>query len=284
MCSFCPRGCLWLPRGRRDGVVTARMEGRALDDAARRKIGAPEGSVDGHGLGGVVRAGRIKSAAVRRPEDRGEHGRGRGLIDPDQADRRGCCDPGATRGKRVRGGVHAPEGAAEAEIRLHASVKARSSWTKGHWFTWDRATRSRSHDAGSRSWRLRKISRILRFARFRRIALPTACVDATKQARLWAGSGERASHHKVKALQSTRRPCWRTSRMSLWRRRCCPGRKRMGTAIPRIKRLSAAYGPSCGGRLALFGRRAWTCGLGIRSCGLVSCDAGGRWVAWYRDV
>jgi hypothetical protein len=36
--------------------------------------------------------------------------------------------------------------AAEAAIRAHASVNTRSSWTRARWFTWARATISRSHD------------------------------------------------------------------------------------------------------------------------------------------
>jgi len=91
-------------------------------------------------------------------------------------------------------------------MRPQASVKARSSWANGQLFTWDLATNIRSMDWGRSPWCLLKISLILRLARLRRMAFPTAWVEATKQARRIAAPPRLASHHTVKALQSTRTP------------------------------------------------------------------------------
>jgi hypothetical protein len=244
------------------------MEGRALDDAPGRKKCALEHPVGHDRLGGIVGACRVKPAAAVRPENDREDGRGRPLVDPDKADCGGRCDPrpayGEGLGRRVMD-------LGEEAIRLQASANTRSSWMKGHLFTWERATSSRSQDRGRRFWCRRKISRILRLARFRRIAFPTACCRGDEAGPRRA-SPSRGNHQTVNALQSIRRPCSRTSRMSFCRRRCCPGRRSMGTAISGIKRPSAACGPSCGGRRELCGHPGWTCGRGIRSCGLVSCD------------
>jgi len=199
------------------------------------------------GLGGIMGARRMEAAGTRGTKEYGQHRGRRALVHPDDAHRgvrRQALDLGNRRCHVLR---HCG-GRAGGAMRPQASVKARSIWANGQLLTWDRATSIRSIDAGSRPWRRRKISRILRLARFRRTALPTAWVEATKHALRAAATSGLGNHHTVNALQSTRAPCWRTSRMSLWRRRCCPGRRRMGTAILGIKRQSAACDPSCGVR------------------------------------
>jgi hypothetical protein len=188
----------------------------------------------------------MEPAAARRAEEDGQQ-RGRGsLVDPDQAGRRGCGE--ARRAFRGGDRAHGALGGAGGDTRQQASANARSILANGQWIMDERATRSRSHEGGSRSWWRRKASLIRRFARFRRTAGPTAWVEATKHARRRAAPPARAVHHAVNAPQSSRLPCWRTARISLWRRRCCAGRKRMGSAIPKVKRRSGACGPSCGAR------------------------------------
>src|SRR5580658_3420002 len=77
------------PRGRRHGVMAARVKGRALDHAARGEPGAPERTMRPHRFGCVVGARGIKPAAARRPEYDRQDRRGGPLVDPDQADRGG---------------------------------------------------------------------------------------------------------------------------------------------------------------------------------------------------
>src|SRR5580692_1740229 len=71
---------------RRHGVVAARVQRRALEHAERGEPGAPEGPVRRHGLGGIVRAGRVEAAAAGRAEYHGKHRRGRPLVDADEPD------------------------------------------------------------------------------------------------------------------------------------------------------------------------------------------------------
>ena len=222
----------------------------------------------------------MEPAAAGRPQEGRQERGGRPLVNPNEAD---GCRRGETRRARL-GGCRCHGDRGGAEMRPQASAKVRWSCAKGHWLTAERATISRSQDRGSSCCWPRKISLIRRLARLRSMAFPTAWVEATKQARRAAATSGRASHQSVKALQSTRIPFWRTSRMSLWRRRCCPGRRRMETANPGIKRRSGACGPCACGRREPCGRPVWTFVRESRSFGLVSCGAGGRWVAWCRVV
>ena len=227
--------------------MAAGMERRALDQPASREPSTLQHTVGRHGLRGIMGARRMEAASTCRTKEDGQHRGRRALVHPDDANC-GIGRQALARGNRRCHLLRHCEGRDGGAIRPQASVKARSIWANGQLLTWDRATSIRSIDAGSRSWWRRKISRILRLARFRRTALPTACVEATKHALRAAAASGFGNHQTVNALQSTRAPCWRTSRMSLWRRRCCPGRRRMGTAIPVIKRRSAACDPSCGVR------------------------------------
>jgi hypothetical protein len=261
---------------RRHGIVPARVKRGALKQPPCREPGTPEGSVCPHGLGGVMRARRMETAAARRAEQGRKKRGGGALVEPDQAHRGICSDALVRHARRYVVARHGVGARGDEAMRPQASAKARSSWAKGQLFTCERATSIMSQDDGSSPWCRRKISRSRRLARFRRMALPTAWVEATKQARRNAASGARGNHQTVKALQSRRTPCWRTSRMSLWRRRCCPGRRRMGAAIPGIKRRSAACDLSCGGRREPCGRRGSISWHEIRSCGLVSCGADER--------
>jgi len=103
-----------------------------------------------------------------------------------------------------------------------------------------RAIRSRSHRGGTRCCWCRNTSRKRRLARLRCTAPPTAFLEAMTQTRGWsvfgAASGvgleaaigiSRGFHQTVNVRHSIRRPFSRAARMSLWRRRCCSGRKRM---------------------------------------------------------
>ncbi len=135
-----------------------------------------------------------------------ERGRGR-LVESDHSDRGGCGDPRTAGHGRMLGFGHGFRGPEAGAILAHASVNVRSSCANGQLFTCERATKSRSHGAGRSSCRRRNSSLILRLARFRRIALPTACVEATKHARGRAPPPGRARSQSVNALQSTRIPC-----------------------------------------------------------------------------
>jgi hypothetical protein len=206
--------------------VAARMEGGALEEAPGREPAALQDPVGAKRIHGVMRTGGVKTASAGRAEEKRHQRRGRLLVNPDQAHRR--CGGQARVAIRRRMEAHGALEARRAPIRPHAAEKACSSLAKGHRLTEERATTRRSHAAGSSSWCLRKASLNRRFARLRWTAGPTAWVDATKQALRSEGSSLRGNHHIEKAPQSTRVPCWRTARISPWRRICCAGRRRMG--------------------------------------------------------
>jgi hypothetical protein len=200
-------------------------------------------------LNRVLGAGGIKPAAAGRPEEDRHERRGRLLVGPDQGDGRsgGQSGTGSWKGNWVHGVSIPPLG----RIRAQASENACSSLTIGHRLSEDRATTRRSHEAGSRSWWRRKVSRNLRFARFRITAGPTAWVEATKQA-LRRPILESPGVHQIKnAPQSTRVPLSRTARISACRRRCCAGRRRIVPEFPKLNDSQALTAFAAAGRYCL---------------------------------
>lgn len=206
------------------------MKGRAFEKASCGKPSALQGAVGKEGLHRVVGAGGIEAASAGWTEEDRQERRGGPLIDPDQGNSRGGGKAGARIWKGNR--AHGERGPGEEPIRAQASENACSSLANGQRLTVDRATTRRSHEAGSWSWWCRNVSRILRFARLRFTAAPTAWVDATKQALRKPFVPSPGVHQMVNAPQSTRDPFSRTARISPCRRRCCAGRRRMDPEFP----------------------------------------------------
>lgn len=240
----------------------------------------------------VSGAGGMKPAAARRRSNRKSGGDGV-LVNPDQR-LGGCCGhagddvekPAALHGSMARG----------AKSR-HARTNRCSSAAVSTRRTCERAVRMRSRPAGTRCWLRRNISRRRRLARFLRTALPIAARDATTPARAGAQS-PRERQMIWNAPQSTRRPpervAWKSRfRLSRWRavrrwlRRGAGFGPTAGVSAPvtdersRFRRPSGACGPCGDGRRGPCGRRGLTCARGTRSCGRVSCGAGGMWASWF---
>ncbi len=172
--------------------------------------------------------GRGEAAGARPHGDDRKQGRDRALIESHRADQQSGC--GARSGvRRVR---HVPVSPGPpAGIWRQASAKVLCNRGSGQERVPGRAIINRSHPGGTVVCSCRKTSRRRRLARFRQTAGPTAAVEAithTLGPLAAEGSSGRRRHQRVKARHSSRRPCSRTTLISLARLRRRAGGNFMG--------------------------------------------------------